>query len=327
MFASSQAQDCFLSPAQTARSATPYMMQADARDDALTLPLTEKNELLSMGGTVPGHPLISADDHAEVDKFLEAELSTLRLKRVYSLLFLASNRDNVSPLHHQVVKGRRICITERPDLHLCWYYERVFVKPIPKCLLSYAFWARHLVDTRGREDGGDSLRAEAEGFLRTYARLICHESDLHLAKEHKLVPETLTWDRWCSFIHPFRFLRDKDVAERYHYGEIRLTRVNFWYSLRYGHSYFQANHNYATFFGRFGAPYIFVFGAVTVLLTALQTGLAVYPQWGIYNDLASRIVPFTMILTLVGLGLLPMLFMFFQFRELFLFIFVRRPLS
>jgi hypothetical protein len=37
------------------------------------------------------------------------------------------------------VRGRRVTITEKPALHLVWFYERVFVKPLPKYLLSHAF--------------------------------------------------------------------------------------------------------------------------------------------------------------------------------------------
>ncbi|KAH0595024.1 hypothetical protein MHUMG1_07323 [Metarhizium humberi] len=270
-------------------------MQDNAGDDITPSSIPDQDEVLSMDNAIPGNPLLSIDDQPAVGEFLRAELSTMRLRRVYGILFLTSKPDNISPLHHQQIKGRDICITERPDLHLVWHYERIFIKPIPESLFSSEFWEKHIVGADTRDTGSDSFRAEAEGFLRTYARLITHESDLHLAKRLHLVPGTLTWNGWCHYIQRFRYLRDRDVAQRYHFGEIRLTRLNFWHSLRHGRSYFQVHHNYATFFARFGAPYIFVFGAATVFLTALQTGLAAYPQWGIYQDLASRIVPFTLI--------------------------------
>ncbi|RSL38062.1 hypothetical protein CEP53_015211 [Fusarium sp. AF-6] len=298
-------------------------MQDSYVDDAIPLSFTEKNDLLSMGNTVLGQPMLAIDDQAAIEDFLQNELSTVRLKQFYSLLFLASNRNNISPLH-QLVKGRKICITERPDLHLTWYYDRIFVKPIPKCLSSSTFCQQYLTKPGKRDGGGDSIRAEATGFLRTYARLIRHESDLDVAKDLRLTPKTTTWDQWCRFIEQFCHLQDKHVAVRYHYGEIRLTRLNFWYSLCRGRSYFQAHHNYATIFSRFGPPYLFVFGAVTVVLTALQTGLATYPELGLYHTLSVPMVPFTLILTMIGLGFFPILFIFFQFRDLFLFIFCYR---
>ncbi|KAM0213595.1 hypothetical protein ACHAQD_009248 [Fusarium lateritium] len=294
-------------------------------DDTIPFSFICQNNLPPADTTLPGSPMIPLDDHDGCRSFLEAELSTARLKRVYRLLFLASRRDNISPLHHQQVMGRAICVSERPDLHLVWHYDRVLVKPIPKCLFSATIWEKCL----GSSDSGDAsrLRLEALGFLRTYARLIRHECDLDIAKDLKLVTGSMTWETWCIFIHQFRFLRDREVAERYHYGEIRLTRLNFWHSLRYGYSYFRVNYNYATFFARFGAPYIFIFGAITVCLTALQTGLATYPQWDAYHDLSSSIVPFTLVLTVAGLMLFPAIFTFYQLKELFCFCFFYQGLS
>ena len=31
-------------------------------------------------------------------------------------------------------------VTEHPGLHLVWYYDTIFLKPIPPYLLSRAFW-------------------------------------------------------------------------------------------------------------------------------------------------------------------------------------------
>ncbi|KAH7196374.1 uncharacterized protein B0J16DRAFT_359236 [Fusarium flagelliforme] len=298
------------------------------RESATKFTFTSKDDLFPTGAIIPGSPLIPLNDRSGAQKFLEAELSTMRLKRVYKLLFLTSRRDNISPLHHQQLLGRAICVSERPDLHLVWHYDRIFVKPIPKCLFSATLWEKHLLPDRlSDSDDTSTLLLEALGFLRTYTRLIRHECDLDIAKDRKLVPDLVTWEAWCGFIQQFTFLKDREVADRYHYGEIRLTRLNLWHSLRYGRSYFEVNYNYATFFGGFGAPYLFIFGAITVCLTALQTGLATYPRWGVYQELSSSIVPFTLILTLVGLMLFPAIFVFYQLKELFFFCFAYQHLS
>ncbi|KAH6886787.1 hypothetical protein B0T10DRAFT_515625 [Thelonectria olida] len=294
-------------------------------EDVVETPLTEDNELLSLGSVVPGQPLIHLDDQAAVGNFLLRELSTERLNRIYGLLFLASNRGNISALHHQRFKTREICITEQPDLHLVWYYERIFIKPIPKCLFSHHFWKTY-INQASHPDGAD-LCGEAYGFLRSYSHLIVHESDFDLARDLRLVPEMVTWEKWCHFIRGFQHLRDRDVAPRYHYGEIRLTRLNFWTTLLHGRSYCRVYHNYAVYFARFGAPYLFVFGAITLLLTAMQTGLATFDDGGIYRDMSARFVPFTLVLALAGLALLPLLFAFFQLKELFWFVYCHRELS
>ena len=47
---------------------------------------------------------------------------------------------NINALHRQRVKGRHIIITEEVRLHLVWIHDRIFVKPLPKYLLSHVFW-------------------------------------------------------------------------------------------------------------------------------------------------------------------------------------------
>ncbi|KAF7541974.1 hypothetical protein G7Z17_g11845 [Cylindrodendrum hubeiense] len=292
-------------------------MQSGTSDHSLAAHWPENDGLLILGNTVPGQPLIALEDQAAVAQFLVRELSTVRLKRLYGILFLTSKPENISPLHHQAVKGRKICITEQADLHLAWHYERIFIKPVPKCLFSRTFRETYIHHTK--DEDADDLSLEASGFLRSYSRLIVHESDFDFAKEFKLLPEWIQWEGWCRFIHEFHGLRDRNVARRYHYGEIRLTRLNFLCTLLHGSSYAQMYHNYAIYFARFGAPYVFVFGAITVLLTALQTSLATYPDGSIYRKIASSFVPFTFVVTIAGLVLLPLLFLLFFLKELFLY--------
>lgn len=294
------------------------------------VPFSKEHQLLELGdgNTIPGEPLVALDNEDAVSDFLERELSTSRLKTLYKLLFLVSNRRNISPLHHQRLKGRDVLITERPDLHLLWYYERIFIKPIPKCLLSYTFWTTQLQsakDPRRRE-----LQMEAYGFLRTYTELIVHESDFNLARDLGLLPqlpEPVTWESWCLFSRGFRPLRDRHVALRYHYGEIRLTRLNALHTITRGCNYQQMHHNYSTFLSGVGAPFLFFFGAVTVLLTALQTGLAAYPENSRYIDLSSPVVVTSVVAALLSLGLLPALYIFFHLRELLEFVLFYRQLT
>lgn len=293
-----------------------HSMHDDLENTIVQVPFSKTDELLRIDTTLPGHPWIPLDDQAAMRECLVTELSTERLKRIYKILFLASKRRNISPLHHQAVKGRRIIITERPDLHLLWHYDRIFIKPIPAYCFSHDFWADHIQQAQD-QDGG-CLGLEARGFLRTHARLIVHESDFRLAQELNLVPGHIGWEAWCRFIQGFRSLRDREVAPRYHYGEIRLTRINFWTTVMQGMSYFSMPRNYSSFIAHFGPVYLFIFGAVTVLLTALQTGLQGQPR-EVYGDFSAGFVRFALGLTLAALGLLPLISIGLQLRALFRF--------
>jgi hypothetical protein len=67
------------------------------------------------------------------------------------------------------------------------------------------------------------------GYLRTYICLIRYESDFRIAVDDKLqiIPPGITFLQFCNFIAPLENL-DNDVAGRYAYGEIRLTRLNMY---------------------------------------------------------------------------------------------------
>ncbi|KAH6689854.1 hypothetical protein F5X68DRAFT_204368 [Plectosphaerella plurivora] len=266
------------------------------------------------------------DDVVSVKALLLREMAPTRLSRLYSLLFLASNQSNISPLHHQGIKGRTICVTERPDLHLVWHYNRIFVKPIPAILyLGPQVLVDYIKDTR--DEDGNSLSMDIAGFMRSYSRLLEHESDFRIAQKLNLLPSWINWQTWCHTVLPYMHLLDHQVGRRYHYGEIRLTRLNFWHTVLRGCSYAQVHHNYATFLGRFGPPYLFIFGAVTVILTALQVGIDTFPNGSRYHDMAATFVPFSLILTVMGLAFLPTLILFFGAKELYFYFFKHNTLS
>lgn len=90
---------------------------------------------------------------------------------------------NINSLHRQRVKGREIVVTEDLLLHLVWNHNRVYIKPIPRCLLSYEFRRMYLDKSSDRlGDSRERLQRIALGFLRTYRYLIQHESDLRIAQ-------------------------------------------------------------------------------------------------------------------------------------------------
>lgn len=223
----------------------------------------------------PNIPLRNQDDEA-LYHFLERDLCSEDLDRVSDRLWMMSKQDsrNVSPLHRQLVKGRKIVITEDPKLHLVWINDRIFIKPLPKYLLSHSIWQHYLSSKTGDEDGQRSrIRRAALGYLRTYAWLIRYESDLRLAQDSSLclVPSKISWEEFCGFARTLGGIEDRDVSLRYCYGEIRLTRLNFYAPFFLGKSNFQRmEYQYNEYFSRFYAPFLFIIAIVSVVLSALQ---------------------------------------------------------
>ncbi|PVH69820.1 hypothetical protein DL98DRAFT_162982 [Cadophora sp. DSE1049] len=96
---------------------------------------------------------------------------------IYPYLWLVARKEaaHIDSLHEQLLKKRVIASAEDPKLHLVWYYETVYIKPLPDYLLNHAIWTCHIpkppaqpVQTRPRYD---KYRATL-GFLRSYSFLI-----------------------------------------------------------------------------------------------------------------------------------------------------------
>ena len=190
-----------------------------------------------------------------------------------------------SPLHQQKVKGREIVITEDLRLYLVWIYNRVFIKPLPRYLLSYIFWSEHISNeksllqgsTQEEQETCSTIRILALGFLRTYYHLIQHESDFEIARnETRLLPPDVTWTEFCAFSKRFPDISDNAVLERYYYGELRLTRLNLYtrFIIRKFH-YERVHGQYSAFFARFYGPLLFIFGILSIVLSAMQVELGI----------------------------------------------------
>lgn len=242
-------------------------------------PVQEQLNNEAILSTIPNQPDIDSSQPAAED-FLGAELDTPILDDLSPHLWLvaAQSSERVDPLHRQKIKGRRVIITEDPKLHLVWYSDVIFIKPIPQCLLNFEFWRTFLCipqDDKACSATFHNTRS-ALGFLRTYALLIRHPSDLYIAIEHHLIPENTQWVSFSKFIVQFRHLHDNDVSSRYHFGQLRLTRLNW--ALRIFHPksskdwwyYHEVYWNTGAYIERFFAPLLFLFGSVATVLTAMQ---------------------------------------------------------
>ena len=254
---------------------------------------TELNNDLSATQTqgsaacLPSQPQLRLQDADHLKAFLAQDLLTPELDGLAPRLWLISTPEssNINPLHYQRVKNREIILAEDPRLHLIWYHERIYLKPLPAYLLSHAFWQGYLssspITTSHSSLGSErpTLERAALGFLRTYCHLIQHESDLRIAQqEHlQLIPPSVTWKQFSSLVAALRqSIEDQHVAPRYHYGEIRLSRLNFLVKVfLFRRNYQEVNPQYAEYFAQFYGPLLFIFGFLSVLLSAMQVSLGV----------------------------------------------------
>ena len=233
---------------------------------------------------------------AAVSDFLSRELDTPLLNDLYPHLWLVAKKsgDHIDALHKHCIQNRKITIAEDPALHLIWYYGILYLKPIPQCLLNHAFWKDCLLPSKVECAGDQQAFAIASsshicrsalGYLRSYSFLVQHESDYLIAQRADLIPKDITYQAFRHFILPFRSIPDEAVSPRYHFGQLRLTRLK--YAIRllrplslgntrvYHHNcYWQTG----ACLRRSGTPLLFLFAAFSVILSAMQVTLAALAQ-------------------------------------------------
>lgn len=210
-------------------------------------------------------------DHCHNTRALEKLLPWMRYVFVQTPSYA-----HIKPLHHQKSHAREIKVSENAGLHLVWHFEMIFVKPIPAYFYSKAFW-EYLENIEGKEM---EPRKDCLGFMRTYYLLIQYETDFRLATELHLIPpkgngDKLSYEEWCEFIKPFAKVGDNHVSRRYHYGELRLTRINRCAKLfRFKLAYFHIYPQWGSFLEHTLAPIITIFAVCSVVLNSMQVGLA-----------------------------------------------------
>ncbi|KAF2704008.1 hypothetical protein K504DRAFT_463084 [Pleomassaria siparia CBS 279.74] len=141
-------------------------------------------------------------------------------------------------------------------------------------------------------------RKVALGFMRSYALLVRHRVDFVLARDSHLLPAELDWAKWSDFIFHFRYIEDGDVAKRYHYGQLRLSRLNWAVRL------FRPSCATTTWFYELPhwsidryiqgaiAPLAFGFASLSLVLSSMQVLLAVPDEGlGLHRLTLSSLVP------------------------------------
>ncbi|KAI0413542.1 hypothetical protein F5X98DRAFT_283188 [Xylaria grammica] len=224
---------------------------------------------------------------------LARDLETRIADDIYPYLWLVATQDgaHIDPLHKHVIKRRAIVAAEEPKLHLVWYNETVYIKPLPDYLLNDAIWRDYIpkppaqpVHTRPRYD----KHRAALGFLRSYGFLIQHESDFVIAQRANLLPKYVSFQGFQKFILPFRSVNDDSVSHRYHYGQFRLTRLDWAVRIVHVASIFRLVHvrrqlpwNYqlqlwhtSQSLRYYAAPLAFIFAILSLILSSMQVVLA-----------------------------------------------------
>ncbi|KAJ6178142.1 hypothetical protein N7519_008603 [Penicillium mononematosum] len=244
---------------------------------------------------VPGFPSVALRQQ-DVKDFLLRELETPVLDELYDKLWLVARKSglHIDALHAQKLKGRVVLLTEDPSLHLVWRHNQIYIKPIPICLLNHRFWTLYLcrkdVHSEALLPGFEA--AVAAGFLRSYALLVRHHSDFLLAQELHLIPAEVKWGDWARFAHRFQNLSDEQVAKRYHYGQIRLSRLDcavraFRPSQARTAWFYNIPHwSITNYLSSATIPLLFVFASFSVVLSAMQVTLTVPTDTGFLHQLA-----------------------------------------
>jgi hypothetical protein len=278
------------------------MMEERQASDELSTQIP-KNANEATATFVPNEPSILLSDRAAIADFLKKELACPSIQSLYRYMHWVSvsnlGGSNIDGLHHYLVKGRSIVVTEDPELHLIWYKRVIWVKPLPRFLLDRAFWDMNLAESAAG-NGSSSSRPDALGFMRTYAHLIRHESDFLLAQDYHLLPKgSISYLELRALLAPYRNVADEDVSQRYHYGQIRLAHLNWAVRLvqppiRHkkgilGHLYYHPLYwDTADFIQDYIAPFFFIFATVSVILSTMQVVLAAETSRATLWDAFSR---------------------------------------
>ncbi|KAF3059940.1 hypothetical protein GL218_04709 [Daldinia childiae] len=128
-----------------------------------------------------------------------------------------------------------------------------------------------------------ALRRCALGFLYSYVCLLTYESDFAYAKEHHLLPRSaeeseIHWDDWKKFSKEILAkYKEADVHPRFHRGELRLSRLNFFSRFTQWPlftSYIRGWRNYGSLVRDNITSLATVTVFIALILTAMQVALA-----------------------------------------------------
>lgn len=218
--------------------------------------------------------LVSTD----IATFVREELDLKRLNDIHKHLWMAGRPMRARPLHRYKMYSYEVLGTQQMDLHLLRFSNKVLVKPLPEYLLDASFWEQYLCGA-----GDEELWHSAAGWLLSYVWLIVSPLDLKLAHDNMLVPAAINWQWWKAFVASFVANVDINtlyqVNKRYHFGDLRLSRINTIYRVLYFHTHFVRGYlygynRYVVFFERNFSWILILFVFLSLVLSAMQVGTA-----------------------------------------------------
>lgn len=263
---------------ETVISEPPFPESAQLCDDlefvSKELSLRVRHPQLYRGPRLPGQPQVELYDHAKVLSHCISDVCTPKFDKLLSgTSTIRSWNERLQSLSEYGVLDSKITVAENPELHCVWDNDRIFFKPIPLYLTSYAFWLYILASP---SEDAKILLASSIGLLRSYAKLIRHYSDFALAQRHHLLPLDWDFESLVLFLDQFSAMPDAAVSRRFTIGAIQLQTLNAVTFLRHGSMYYRIHRNrYNAYFNRYYGPILFVFASFSVALSAMQVAIAV----------------------------------------------------
>jgi hypothetical protein len=209
---------------------------------------------------------------ANAPTFLRISLTQAKTNAIFRHLSFAGAPGNFRALHEQHVFRRTIVPCEDPSLHLIWFNDTIYMKPLPPCLMNYEFLKAFVCPS-------EELFSLACGLLYSYIHLIRYESDFRIASEQGLLRGTnLTWEKWQRFrlsVKSFLDANRSAIDKRYRYGELRLDRLNVIHFLKFGEfkGYFNTFTCYSPFLSRYFSAAFLIFAFASVSLNAMQVAI------------------------------------------------------
>ncbi|GME47389.1 subtilisin-like serine protease [Neofusicoccum parvum] len=271
----------------------------------------------------------NADDDIETPRpgcraFLTKELCVPRLNAIHDSMWVVGRPMPPRSLTAQLVHRRELVLTEDMNLHLVWAKGFMFMKPIPRFLLSPDFWRMYLTPGDSKalvrqwskpwpQTGASTaeLAPCAAGFLFSWTALISHESDFKIAHDKGLIPGEVTWWGWKELTEQLLAHAPPtvygNINERFHYGELRLGRLNKIYRLRqlnfrgYWFRYSQSADFFEDNFTRLAS----VLGYIVIVLTAMQVGLGTtkLQESQLFQDASYGFTVFSIVAPLIAIAL------------------------
>ena len=275
-----------------------------------TTALPPLDSLPTIAGRGNGAFLASND----ISAFWKEDLDLSRLNAIHTHLWMAGRPMRGRPLHRYKMYGYEVLGTQQMDLHLLRFSNKLLLKPLPEYMLDASFWEQHLCDDSDKE-----LYESATGWLLSYVWLVTSPLDLKLAHEDGLLPAAITWPWWKAFVADLVNTIDINtphkVNKRYHFGDLRLSRINAIYRTRFFTTHFVRGYlygynRYVVFFERNFSWILILFVFFSLVLSAMQVGAALdeLSGSGVFIKGSYGVVVLSMVSVAVVLGVVGVFF-------------------